>query len=69
MRDEIIDKNPISRVKTPKLNKIDVKSFSMQEMKKIISVATGELKAFTALGFFSGLRSGEMIGLKWEDVA
>ena len=68
MRDEIIDKNPISRIKTPKLNKIDVKSFSFNEMKKIISVATGELKAFTALGFFTGLRSGEMIGLKWEDV-
>ncbi|MDQ7043054.1 MAG: tyrosine-type recombinase/integrase [Sulfurimonas sp.] len=68
MRDEIIDKNPISRVKTPKLNKIDVKSFSFNEMKKIISVATEELKAFTALGFFTGLRSGEMIGLKWEDV-
>ena len=68
MRDEIIDKNPISRVKTPKLNKIDVKSFSMEELKKIIVTAEGELKAFTALGFFTGLRSGEMIGLRWEDV-
>lgn len=57
MRDEIIDKNPISRVKTPKLDKIDVKSFSLQEM-----------KAFTALGFFTAMRSEEIIGLKWEDV-
>ena len=68
MRDEIIDKNPISRVKTPKLDKIDVKSFSLQEMKQIIATATGEMKAFTALGFFTGMRSGEMIGLKWSDI-
>ena len=68
MRDEIIDKNPISRVKTPKLDKIDVKSFSLAEMKHIIATATGEMKAFTALGFFTGLRSGEIIGLRWEDV-
>ena len=68
MRDEIIDKNPISRVKTPRLDKIEVKSFSLEEMKLIIATAKGEMKAFTALGFFTGLRSGEMIGLRWEDV-
>lgn len=68
MRDEIIDKNPISRIKTPKLDKIDVKSFSLEEMKLIISTAKDEMKAFTALGFFTGLRSGEMIGLRWDDV-
>ncbi len=32
MRDEIIDKNPISRIKSPKLDKIDVKLFSIEEM-------------------------------------
>lgn len=68
LRDEIIDKNPISLIKTPKLDKIDVKAFSLEEMKKIIATATGEMKAFTALGFFTGMRSGEIIGLRWEDV-
>lgn len=68
IRDEIIDKNPISRIKTPPLDKIEVKSFTFEEMKKIIATATGEMKAFSALGFFTGMRSGEMIGLKWEDV-
>jgi integrase len=68
MRDEILDKNPISKVKTPKLDKIEVKSFSLEEVKKIISSAEDEMKAFTALGFFTGMRSGEIIGLRWEDV-
>jgi len=68
LRDEIIIKNPISMVKTPKLDKIEVKAFSFEEMKKIIGVASGEMKAFTALGFFTGMRSGEMIGLRWDDI-
>jgi len=68
LRDEIIIKNPISMVKTPKLDKIEVKSFSLEEMKTIIATAQDEMKAFTALGFFTGMRSGEIIGLKWEDV-
>lgn len=68
IRDEIIDKNPISKVKVPKLQKVEVKSFSLDEVKKIISTAKNDMKAFTALGFFSGMRSGELIGLMWSDV-
>lgn len=68
LRDEIILKNPISKVKTPKLDNVDVQSFSLKEIKLLISKAKGELQSFVALGFFTGLRSGEMIGLKWEDV-
>jgi integrase len=68
IRDEIIDKNPISKVKVPKLDKVEVKSFSLDEVKKIISTAKDDMKAFTALGFFSGMRSGELIGLMWSDI-
>jgi len=68
LRDEIIQKNPISLVKAPKLNRIESKSFSLDEIEQIIKNAEGDLKAFVALGFFTGMRSGEMIGLKWEDV-
>jgi integrase len=68
IRDEIIDKNPIQKVKIPPIQKIESKSFSLEEMHTIISTAQGELKSFVALGFFTGMRSGELIGLKWEDV-
>ena len=68
IRDEIIDKNPISKVKVPKLDKVEVKSFSLDEVKKIIATAKDDMKAFSALGFFSGMRSGEIIGLMWSDV-
>lgn len=68
MRDEIIDKNPVSRVKIPKIEKVEVKSFTLDEMKIIIDGAEDDLKAFCALGFFTGMRSGEMIGLRWSDI-
>ncbi|MFA6191927.1 MAG: tyrosine-type recombinase/integrase [Sulfurimonas sp.] len=68
LRDEIIVSNPISKIKTPKIEKIESKSFLLEEVKLIIETAKNDLKAFVALGFFTGLRSGEMIGLKWEDV-
>lgn len=68
MRDEIIDKNPIALVKTPKLDKVAVQSFSLKEVQTIITTASDEMKSFTALGFLTGMRSGELIGLKWEDV-
>jgi len=68
MRDEIIDKNPISRVKTPKIEKVEITPFTLDELTKIIAIAEDDLKAFVALGFFTGMRSGEIIGLRWEDI-
>jgi integrase len=68
LRDEIINKNPMMMVKIPKIEKVEVKPFTIQEMMRIIQVATGEIQAFVALGFFTGMRSGELIGLRWEDI-
>ncbi len=68
INDEIIEKNPISRVKVPKIYKVEPKSFTLEEMKKILDTAKGDIKNFCALGFFTGMRSGEMIGLKWDDI-
>ncbi|WP_345969461.1 tyrosine-type recombinase/integrase [Sulfurimonas sp. HSL1-6] len=68
IRDEIIDKNPVSKVKLPKIDKVEVTPFTIEEMKRIIDHADDDLQAFCALGFFTGMRSGEMIGLRWEDI-
>ena len=68
LRDEIIEKNPISKVKVPKIDKVEITAFTLQEVKCIIEHAKDDLQSFVALGFFTGMRSGEMIGLRWEDV-
>ena len=40
----------------------------MDEMKLILANSEGQDRNFFALAFFSGMRSGEMVGLKWKDV-
>ena len=69
INDDLIEKNPISRVKVPRLNIVENKAFSLEEMKKIVENADGWLQSFCAVGFFTGMRSGEIIGLRWEDVS
>jgi len=68
MRDEIILSNPLPLVKLPRAEKVEITPFSIDEIFTILDKAQGQFKNFYALGFFSGMRSGEMIGLRWEDI-
>lgn len=68
MRDELIVRNPLPLVKLPRADKVEIEPFSISEIFTILDKAQEQYKNFYALGFFSGLRSGEMIGLKWEDI-
>jgi integrase len=68
LRDELITRNPLSLVKLPRAPKVEINPFSISDIFTILDKATDQYKNFFALGFFSGLRSGEMIGLRWEDV-
>lgn len=64
----MIDKSPLTLVRTIKADKVDIKPFSIDEISTILNSSVGQSRNFFALGFFSGMRSGEMIGLKWEDI-
>lgn len=68
MRDELIIRNPLPLVKLPRADKVEIYPFSMSEIFTILDNAKEQYKNFFALGFFTGMRSGEMIGLRWEDV-
>jgi integrase len=67
-KDEIIDKNYFDIVDALKQIKPEIKPFSLDEVKLILSNSSGWQKSFFKLAFFTGMRSGEMIGLKWEDI-
>jgi len=69
MMDDIIKINPFTRVKAPKNEEIRKKQpFTKKEIFNIISTVTESMQSFFAIGFFTGMRTGEIIGLKWEDV-
>ncbi len=68
LADELIEKNPLSLVKTVKVEKTTIYPFTIDEMKLILKNSTGQNRNFFALAFLTGMRSGEMIGLKWSDI-
>jgi len=69
LRDELIEKNPISIVKAPKnLSKKKNNPFTKDEIFKILDNTPDKIKLFFALGFFTGMRTGEITALKWEDI-
>lgn len=66
--DDIIRKNPLTPVKSPKLPRRIVDVFSDVERKLLIEHSSGQLQNLISFVFYSGLRAGEIIGLKWENI-
>ncbi|MFA5461867.1 MAG: tyrosine-type recombinase/integrase [Sulfurimonas sp.] len=67
---EWITLNPIKMVDMPKLNivKKKTKPFTLDEIDLILKNTKGVLKNFLGISFFTGMRSGEVLALKWEDI-
>ncbi len=66
--DELIERNPFDRVKAPKVNKTEIYPFSIEEVELLINTADGWFKNYLTLAFFTGMRIGELLALRWEDV-
>ena len=66
--DEIIDVNPVSRVKLPKHTKREISPFSDEDIERLMSEARGDVLAYLGIAFNTGMRSGEIIGLQIGDI-
>lgn len=68
-KDELIEKNPLKLVAVPTGADVMKKQpFSLDEIYTILDNAPKSMKAFFAIGFFTGMRTGEIIALKWNDI-
>jgi len=65
---EIIDKNPMDRVRNVKTDKPDIQPLSMEEVRLFLANVAPRFRNFFAVAFFTGMRFGEMAALKWEKV-
>lgn len=66
--DEIIDKNPLQRVKNlPNITR-EPEPFTQDEIAKILNELTGQARNLIQFAFHSGLRTSELIALRWQDV-
>ena len=59
---------PFVRIKPLKIQKSDVQPFSLNEVRLIIDQVRPDFKNYYTARFFSGMRTGEIDGLKWKYV-
>lgn len=65
----IIPENPVKGVKMPKIPYREIEIFTPDEIKKLVACARPIwFRNLILLAYQTGMRRGELYGLKWEDV-
>jgi len=69
MADGLIPRNAASSVKSPKPKKKEIRPLDREQVRAFFDAVSGErLEALYILAVTTGLRKGELLGLKWEDL-
>ena len=67
--DRLIPRNVTEAVKAPQPEKKEIKPLSPEQARALLDAAEGDrLEALYILAVTTGMRQGELLGLKWEDV-
>ena len=67
--DGLIPRNATEVVKPPQVRREDIHPLTPEQAKELLVAARGDrLEALYILAVHTGLRQGELLGLKWEDV-
>jgi integrase len=65
----LLPRNIAECVDPPKVPKKEIKPLSEEQVKRLLEAAQGDkLEALYVLAITTGMRSGELLGLQWEDV-
>jgi integrase len=71
VRDSLIPRNVTEAVKVPQVRRKEIEPLSAEETKKLLAAASeaGErFEALYVLAVTTGLRQGELLALRWDDV-
>jgi integrase len=69
VQDVLIPRNATEAVKAPQVRRQEIRPLSAEQVKVLLETACGDrLEALFVLAIHTGLRQGELLGLKWEDV-
>lgn len=64
-----LGKNPVQLAKAPKTGEYEVEPYSVQEVQRLLKAADQHRNsARRVVALALGLRQGEVLGLRWEDV-
>ncbi len=61
-------RTPFHNIKQLRVKRTDVEPFSLEEVKTIIDTVRADYKHYFTVRFFTGMRTGEVHGLKWKYV-
>ncbi len=59
---------PFLNIKQLKVRKSDVQPFSLEEVQRILATVRADFRNYFIARFFTGMRTGEIHGLKWKHV-
>lgn len=69
VRDDVLPRNVCDAVKAPRRIKKEMRPLTPEQAKTLLEAARGDrLEALYVLAVTAGLREGELLGLRWEDV-
>ena len=71
LHDEVIEKNPMIHIKLPQYHAPRINPFNSDDVKRILDGAKDfnfNFVYFLAMGFFTGMRTGEILALKRSEV-
>ena len=60
--------SPMTNVKRLRLKRVDVQPFSLGQVQTLIATARPDFRNYFTVRFFTGMRTGEVHGLKWKYV-
>lgn len=61
-------RTPFQNIKQLKVKRVDVDPFTLNEVKQILTTIRPDFRSYYTVRFFTGMRSGEVNGLKWKYV-
>ena len=62
------DLNPVRKVKLFRENNKRLRYLEKEEIKRLLSNCSGHLKPIITIALNTGMRKGEILGLKWQDI-
>ena len=69
LADEFITRNPLKLIKKPVNVPVnEILPFKQDDIFTILNAVDEKVKAVFAIGFFTGMRTGEIVALKWSDI-
>jgi integrase len=69
VRWEMLDKNPVERIKLPTFSYAEVEPLTVEQAKQLLEATRGHrLETLYRFALSLGMRQGELIRLKWDDI-